>query len=127
MTKNQLGLLLRLPRSPNVNEILVMYYQLKIESSPEQQGIYGEIVDGIKVYFDFLVGDQLLYESELTQHFARLFVHLPEFMGKAEIPRKHNLLISSHIQDMIDYITSNLARFQEAAIYEEPTEQNPHK
>ena len=72
MTKNQLGLLLRLPRSPNVNEILVMYYQQKTESSPEQRGIYGEIVDGIKIYFDFLVGDQLLYESELVQ-FKRFF------------------------------------------------------
>ena len=62
-----------------------------------------------------------------VEHFARLFVHLPEYMSKAEIPRKHNLLISSHIQDMIDYITSNLTRFQESGIYEEPTEQNQSK
>lgn len=62
-----------------------------------------------------------------VEHLARLFVHLPEYMSKAEIPRKHNLLISSHIQDMINYITSNLTRFHEAAIYEESTEQNPPK
>ncbi|KAI6657701.1 Male-specific lethal 3-like [Oopsacas minuta] len=200
MNQYQLGLQLRLPRSPNVREILLLYLQQKIQDSPEQEGIYGEIVDGIKIYFDFLVGDQLLYESELPQfkrffpqsrnkplliacspdyvkyapitkiecvvnkdrptnstsqgiflkppaskpqkdkdshmlpsqvygveHLARLFVHLPDFMGKADIPRKHNLLISSHLQDLIDNITSNLPRYQETAQYEEPIHQNQQK
>ena len=67
MHKIENGLLLRLPRSPNVMEILLLYFQEKIQAFPDQLGICGEIVDGVKVYFDFLVGDQLLYESELHQ------------------------------------------------------------
>ena len=66
------GLFLKLPRSPNVKEILTEYFKHKLETFPGQDGIYGEIVDGIKIYFDFLVGDQLLYESELPQ-FKRFF------------------------------------------------------
>lgn len=76
------------------------------------------MLDGIKIYFDFTLGDHLLYAPERDQyktykneaspssvygaeHLLRLFVKLPQFLSQSQLPPTHSQLLLHHLRDIL--------------------------
>ncbi|KAM7280541.1 hypothetical protein ACFE04_007675 [Oxalis oulophora] len=115
-----LGKLVKLPRRPNVEEILTKYreYRLKKAGSIIDESVQ-EILEGLRCYFDKALPAMLLYESERTQyadtikddvtpstvygaeHLLRLFVKLPELLVHANIEED---TITELQQNFVDFL-----------------------
>lgn len=94
----QLDQLVKLPRSPNVHEILNKYYVCRVKKDCKTVDTVSEIVKGLSHYFDKALPTVLLYKNERQQykevivdnispssvygaeHLLRLFVKLPEML-----------------------------------------------
>ncbi|WVZ24167.1 hypothetical protein V8G54_002711 [Vigna mungo] len=90
--------LVKLPRSPTVDEILTKYLEYKSKKDGMAPDSIGEILKGIRCYFDKALPMMLLYKKERKQyndaivdnvspstiygaeHLLRLFVKLPELL-----------------------------------------------
>ncbi|KAI9353364.1 MRG-domain-containing protein [Zopfochytrium polystomum] len=102
ITKNEK--LVKLPRSPTVNQILDQYKESamkRIKSDSRQEDILMEVLNGVRLYFNKGVGNVLLYRFERPQyndlrkkspdvemadvygpeHLLRLFVQLPSLLA----------------------------------------------
>ena len=96
--------------------------------------LLAEILDGVKIYFDFMLVDHLLYEPEKQQferamsagtcnshsepgskrlapsdvygveHLLRLMVKLPLFLTHTQLPASHVAVINTHLKDFMRYI-----------------------
>ncbi|EDV24731.1 uncharacterized protein TRIADDRAFT_56822 [Trichoplax adhaerens] len=66
------NLLVRLPKSPNVLDILKSYYEHAetslMEGDKNGHNILREILEGIRIYFDFTLPTLLLYNCEKIQY-----------------------------------------------------------
>ncbi|KAK3231299.1 hypothetical protein Dsin_003180 [Dipteronia sinensis] len=98
-----LGKLVKLPRSPNVDEILNKYCDYRSKKDGLRADSTEEIVKGLQCYFDKALPVMLLYKNERQQyedtvaaghspstiygaeHLLRLFVKLPEFLVHIKI------------------------------------------
>lgn len=62
--------LLKLPRQPNVETILKDYFSYNVANTTEETNLAltAEVLDGIKIYFDFVLSDHLLYSQERQQY-----------------------------------------------------------
>ncbi|RDX77074.1 Protein MRG1, partial [Mucuna pruriens] len=95
--------LVKLPRSPTVDEILAKYLEYKSKKDCMAPDSIGEILKGIRCYFDRALPMMLLYKIERKQyndvivdnvspstiygaeHLLRLFVKLPELLAYVTI------------------------------------------
>ncbi|XP_050943841.1 protein MRG1-like isoform X4 [Cucumis melo] len=98
-----LGKLVKLPRTPNVDDIMKKYLEYRLKKDATKDESVGEIVKGLICYFDKALPVMLLYKSERQQyeelmindvspssiygaeHLLRLFVRLPELLSQANI------------------------------------------
>ncbi|XP_057469792.1 protein MRG1-like isoform X2 [Actinidia eriantha] len=98
-----MGKLVKLPCSPNVDDILQKYLDHRLKKDGMISDSVGEILNGLRCYFDKALPAMLLYKSERQQyqeaiaqhvspstvygagHLLRLFVKLPEMLYYANI------------------------------------------
>ncbi|GAY39587.1 hypothetical protein CUMW_045470 [Citrus unshiu] len=114
-----LGKLVKLPRTPNVDDILEKYCDYRSKKDGLVADSTGEIVKGLQCYFDKALPIMLLYKSEREQyedsmaadvspssvygaeHLLRLFVKLPELLVHAKIEEETLTLLQHKLVDLL--------------------------
>ncbi|GMI82668.1 MORF related gene 2 [Hibiscus trionum] len=120
-----LGKLVKLPRTPNVEDILKMYIDYRYEKDNMVSDSVREIFKGICAYFDKILPSVLLYRSEWRQytdivnefvfpskaygaeHLLRLFVKLPELLMRAYIEQGTLLELQQNLVDLLKFMQKN--------------------
>ncbi|KAK3004347.1 hypothetical protein RJ639_018051 [Escallonia herrerae] len=116
-----MGKLVKLPRTPNVDEILKMYVEYRLKMDGWIADSVQEILNGLHCYFDKALPAMLLYKSERLQyqeaiaddvspstvygaeHLLRLFVKLPEMLGQANIEKETLIELQQKLVDFLKY------------------------
>jgi len=127
VTKQQM--LVSLPRSPTVAEVLDEYYVKKTEK--KEDGSLKEVIEGLKVYFDMALGKMLLYRFERQQyvdlqkknsenkkmseiygceHLLRLFVKIQQLVPTVGMEPEAVLLLNEHLNGILKYVQKNTSR-----------------
>ncbi|CAN8328291.1 unnamed protein product [Cochlearia groenlandica] len=120
---------LKLPRSPNVDEILTKYLELRIKKDGMITDSVGEILKGIRCYFDKSLPVMLLYSNERQQyieaivqdispstvygaeHLLRLFVKLPELLSYVNMEEETWNCMQQTLLDFLKFIQKNQSSF----------------
>ncbi|KAF8377598.1 hypothetical protein HHK36_030980 [Tetracentron sinense] len=115
----QLGKLVKLPRSPSVDDILKKYLDYKSKKDGMIAESIGEILKGLRCYFDKALPVMLLYKRERQQynkvvvdnispstiygaeHLLRLFVKLPELLAYANIEEETLTRLQQKLLDFL--------------------------
>lgn len=118
--------LVPLPRKKTVNHILQDYVDSVVENSDGiRPGVAEEMTQGIKVYFNVMLGTQLLYKFERPQygdllndtpncsmcdiygveHLLRLFIRLGNALCYSNFDDKSIQFVVSCIQDFLNYLS----------------------
>ncbi|KAK4751451.1 hypothetical protein SAY87_004933 [Trapa incisa] len=123
-----LGKLVRLPRSPNVEEILQKYIDFRLKKEGSAEAVK-EIMQGLCSYFDKALPLKLLYKSERHQyeeavrgqvlpssvygaeHLLRLFVKLPELLFHVNIEEETMTELQQHLVDFLRFMQKNQSSF----------------
>ncbi|KAH9712121.1 protein MRG1 [Citrus sinensis] len=118
---NQQDKLVKLPRSPNVDDILTKYLQYRSKKDGMMTDSIGEILKGIRCYFDKALPVMLLYKKERQQyhdlvvdnvspstiygaeHLLRLFVKLPELLAYVNIEDETLIRLQQKMIDFLKY------------------------
>ncbi|KAH0683952.1 hypothetical protein KY290_023610 [Solanum tuberosum] len=126
---NHLGKLVRLPRSPNVDEILQKYHDYRLKKDGLISESVGEILNGLQCYFNKALPAMLLYKNEREQfeesikedvspssvygaeHLLRLFVKLPEILFYASIEDETLTELKQKLQDFLRFLQKNQSAF----------------
>ncbi|XP_074378620.1 protein MRG1-like [Apium graveolens] len=135
-----LGKLVKLPRNPNVDDILKKYFRFKVKKNnihPSSDMLSGnrlrdeiqEILYGIRYYFDKALPTMLLYNNERKQyealsaenippsvaygaeHLLRLFVKLPEILQDVNIEEEMRMKLEHEIPGLIKFLQENQSTF----------------
>ncbi|KAL4559580.1 hypothetical protein LXL04_031723 [Taraxacum kok-saghyz] len=118
-----MGKLVKLPCSPNIDDILKMYLE---HQSNKDLGPVGpsdeETVNGLRCYFDKALPARLLYKNERQQyeeatknhispskiygaeHLLRLVVKLPEILYNANIEEEMLIELQYNLQDFLRFL-----------------------
>lgn len=125
----RLGKLVKLPRSPNVDEILSKYLDYRSKKDAMIADSVAEILSGLRCYFDRALPAMLLYKSERQQyqeavgendtpslvygaeHLLRLFVKLPEILSYAKIEEQTSRDLQEKLQDFLKFLQKNQNAF----------------
>ncbi|KAK3221666.1 hypothetical protein Dsin_008691 [Dipteronia sinensis] len=126
---NQQDKLVKLPRSPNVDEILSKYLQYRSKKDGMMSDSIGEILKGIRCYFDKALPVTLLYKKERQQyhdvvldnvspstiygaeHLLRLFVKLPELLAYVNIEEETLTRLQQKLIDFLKFLQKNHSTF----------------
>ncbi|CAH9060609.1 unnamed protein product [Cuscuta epithymum] len=121
--------LVQLPRSPNVDDILKKYLEYRAEKDGMMTDTVGEILNGIRCYFDKSLPVMLLYKKERQQyheavlaktspssvygaeHLLRLFVKLPELLAYLKIEEETMLHLQQKLLDILKFMQKNQGAF----------------
>ncbi|XP_068657087.1 protein MRG1-like [Aristolochia californica] len=121
----QLGKLVKLPRSPNVDEIFKKYLDYRLKKDGTIAESVGEILKGLRGYFDKALPAMLLYKKERQQyreavadnvspstiygaeHLLRLFVKLPELLAYVHMEEEASKLLQQKLLDFLKYLQKN--------------------
>ncbi|KAK2660217.1 hypothetical protein Ddye_006750 [Dipteronia dyeriana] len=124
-----LGKLVKLPRSPNVVEILNKYCDYRSKKDGLGADSTEEIVKGLQCYFDKALPVMLLYKSERQQcedavaaghspstiygaeHLLRLFVKLPEFLVYIKIEEETLKELQQKLVEFLKFLQKNQSAF----------------
>ncbi|CAK9174730.1 unnamed protein product [Ilex paraguariensis] len=123
-----LGKLVKLPRTPNVVEILNKYHDYRMKKDEMIADSVGEILNGLRCYFDKSLPAMLLYKSERQQyqeiednvspsivygaeHLLRLFVKLPELLYDANIEEETLKELQQKLHDFLKFLQKNQSAF----------------
>ncbi|KAH7567472.1 hypothetical protein JRO89_XS07G0079000 [Xanthoceras sorbifolium] len=124
-----LGKLVKLPRRPNVDEILNKYRDYRSKKDGLKADSTGEIVKGLRSYFDKALPAMLLYKSERQQyedavaagdspstiygaeHLLRLFVKLPELLVEIEVEEETLTELQQKFVDFLKFLQKNQSAF----------------
>jgi mortality factor 4-like protein 1 len=131
--------LVPLPRDPCVGAILDNYTRL-LHPHAAGSGVFDEVVEGIRAYFDAVAYTRLLYLAEKAQasemlkknknvspsliygpeHLLRLFVKFPEFLGTLEMEDDAKIILREKLENFLQYLVDNkktlfLREYQTAA------------
>ncbi|CAN4092645.1 unnamed protein product [Withania somnifera] len=126
---NHMGKLVRLPRAPNVDEILEKYNDYRLKKDGVISDSVGEILSGLQCYFNKALPAMLLYKNEREQfqesireditpssvygaeHLLRLFVKLPEILFYASIEDETLAELKQKLQDFLRFLQKNQSAF----------------
>ncbi|CAK8562453.1 unnamed protein product [Lathyrus sativus] len=126
---NQQDKLVKLPRSPTVDEILTKYLEYKSKKDSAAADATGEVLKGIRCYFDKALPMMLLYKKERKQcneavvdsvspssiygaeHLLRLFVKLPELLAYVNIEEETLNRLQLKILDFLKFLQKNQSTF----------------
>ncbi|KAE8680656.1 Protein MRG1 [Hibiscus syriacus] len=121
--------LVKLPRSPNVDDILTKYLEYRCKKDGTMSDSIGEILKGIRCYFDKALPVMLLYEKERQQyhevivddvspstiygaeHLLRLFVKFPELLAYVKIEEETLTHLQQKIIDFLKFLQKNQSTF----------------
>lgn len=121
--------LVKLPRSPNVDSILTKYLEYRSKKDGTVTDSVGEILNGLRCYFDKALAVILLYKKEREQyhdavadnvspstvygaeHLLRLFVKLPELLAYVNIEEETLLRLQQKLLDFLKFLQKNQATF----------------
>ncbi|XP_023231557.1 mortality factor 4-like protein 1 isoform X1 [Centruroides sculpturatus] len=126
--------LVQLPARITVEEILNEYMKHKTSGrgiSPNKESALLEVTNGIKEYFNVMLGSQLLYKFERPQyaeilaehqdapmsqiygsvHLLRLFVKLGSMLAYTPLDEKSVQLLLTHIHDFLRYLARSSTFF----------------
>ncbi|CAK7337742.1 unnamed protein product [Dovyalis caffra] len=111
--------LVKLPRSPNVDDILTKYLEYMSKKDGMITDSIGEILKGMRCYFDKALPVMLLYKKERQQyhdtvkndvspstiygaeHLLRLFVKLPELLAYVNIEEETSTRLQQKLLDFL--------------------------
>uniref|UniRef100_A0A1J3H2E7 NuA4 complex subunit EAF3-like protein n=1 Tax=Noccaea caerulescens TaxID=107243 RepID=A0A1J3H2E7_NOCCA len=128
---------LKLPRSPNVDEILSKYLELRTKKDGMLTDSVGEILKGIRCYFDKALPVLLLYKKERRQyqeavvddispstvygaeHLLRLFVKLPELFSYVNMEEETWSRMQQTLLDFLKFIQKNQSTFLLSSAYDD--------
>ncbi|KAI8031649.1 Protein MRG1 [Camellia lanceoleosa] len=121
--------LVKLPRSPNVDDILTKYLEYRSKKDGKMTDSVGEILNGLRCYFDKALPVILLYKKERQQyheavaddvspssiygaeHLLRLFVKLPELMAYVNIEEERLVRLQQKLLDFLKFLQKNQGTF----------------
>ncbi|XP_057989769.1 protein MRG1 isoform X3 [Hevea brasiliensis] len=121
-----LGKLVKLPRNPNVDDIMKKYLDYRLKKDGSISEAVGEITKGLCSYFNKALPVMLLYKNERKQyaeaikddvssstvygaeHLLRLFVKLPELLAYANI---EDDTLNELQQKLVDFLNRSYAGF----------------
>ncbi|KAK0576506.1 hypothetical protein LWI29_018602 [Acer saccharum] len=124
-----LGKLVKLPRSPNVDEILNKYCDYRSKKDGLRADSTEEIVKGLQCYFDKALPVMLLYKTERQQyedavavghspstiygaeHLLRLFVKLPELLIHIKIEEETLKELQQKLVEFLKFLQKNQSAF----------------
>ncbi|CAI8599291.1 unnamed protein product [Vicia faba] len=124
-----LGKLVKLPRTPNVNDIFKTYFDYRSKKSGPIADSVEEIMKGLSCYFDKALPVMLLYNNERQQyreacandivpsaiygaeHLLRLFVKLPELLFHANIEGDTLVELQAQVLDFLRFLRKNQRAF----------------
>nr|XP_043614602.1 protein MRG1 [Erigeron canadensis] len=119
----------KLPRSPNVDDILAKYLEYRLKKDGMMTDAVGEILKGLRCYFDRALPVILLYNKERTQfqefvtdnispstvygaeHLLRLFVKLPELLPYVNIEEDLAMRLQQKFLDFLKFMQKNQSSF----------------
>ncbi|WZZ23596.1 hypothetical protein YC2023_006997 [Brassica napus] len=119
----------KLPRSPTVDEILSKYLEIKTKKDGMITDAVGEILKGIRCYFDKALPMMLLYKKERQQyeeaivddvspstvygaeHLLRLFVKFPELFSYVNMEEETWNRMQQTLLDFLKFIQKNQSTF----------------
>uniref|UniRef100_A0A5B7BHC3 Putative mortality factor 4-like protein 1 isoform X3 n=1 Tax=Davidia involucrata TaxID=16924 RepID=A0A5B7BHC3_DAVIN len=125
--------LVKLPRSPNVDDILTKYLEYRSKKDGMMTDSVGEILNGLRCYFDKALPVILLYKKERQQyqeavadnvspssiygaeHLLRLFVKLPELLAYVNIEEETLIRLQQKLLDFLKFLQKNQGTFFLAA------------
>ncbi|XP_017238969.1 protein MRG1 isoform X2 [Daucus carota subsp. sativus] len=137
-----LGKLVKLPRTPTVDDILKKYFVARVRKNDESKEAIQEILSGLRCYFDKALPAMLLYKSERKQyeevtaedippstvygaeHLLRLFVKLPEILYDAKIEEETLMKLQPKILDLLKFLQKNQSTYF-LSTYQSPEELDP--
>ncbi|KAM3286164.1 protein MRG1 [Capsicum chacoense] len=121
--------LVKLPRSPTVDDILAKYLEYRSKKDGMMTDPVAEILNGIRLYFDKALPVILLYKKERQQyheavsanvspssvygaeHLMRLFVKLPELLAYAKIEEETLNRMQQKFLDFLKFLQKNQGTF----------------
>ncbi|XP_054756378.1 mortality factor 4-like protein 1 [Lytechinus pictus] len=134
-------MLLHLPARTTVEQILEEYMKQKKnkkDMTPAKESTIAEICQGLKEYFNVMLGTQLLYKFERPQfadilaahpdepmsriygavHLLRLFVKLGGMLAFTPVDEKSMQLLLTHVHDFLTYLKKNSTSLFKPSDYE---------
>ncbi|KAL8165994.1 hypothetical protein V2J09_007493 [Rumex salicifolius] len=123
------GKLVKLPRSPNIDEILIKYRDYRKQKDNVVSGSVEEILSGLHAYFDKALPVLLLYNKERQQyeqatasnvspskiygaeHLLRLFVKLPTLLCNLNIEEDALMQLQQSLQEVLKFLRKNHHNF----------------
>eukprot|EP00040_Diaphanoeca_grandis_P020922 m.111261 g.111261 ORF g.111261 m.111261 type:complete len:302 (-) comp28107_c5_seq1:347-1252(-) len=129
--------IVKLPRSPTINQVLSNYCTFIATQGPKASGVAREVTSGIKLYFQAACGSILLYRQERpqydelvqenktidlcdhygTEHLLRLFVKLPSMIQHSGVGAKGMVYLVKCFQDILHFIKTEDSPAIDAATY----------
>ncbi|CAN1343162.1 Protein MRG1 [Linum perenne] len=121
--------LVKLPRSPTVDDILAKYLEYKSKKEGVMTDSTGEVLKGLRCYFDKALPVMLLYKNERQQyqnavkedvspstiygaeHLLRLFVKLPELLSYVNIEEETLTPLQQKLLDFLKFLQKNQSTF----------------
>jgi len=125
----QLGKLVKLPRSPNVDDILKKYLEYRTKKDGTINESVSEILKGLRCYFDKALPVLLLYSKEKSQyneiveegvspstiygaeHLLRLFVKLHELLTHVNMEEEALTKLQQKLLDLLKFLQKNQSLF----------------
>ncbi|KAL5664965.1 hypothetical protein ACJX0J_025073, partial [Zea mays] len=125
----QMGKLVKLPRSPTVDDILKKYLEHRAKKDGKINDSYAEILKGLRCYFDKALPAMLLYKKERDQyaeevkgdvspstvygaeHLLRLFVKLPELLASVNMEEDALNKLQLKLLDVLKFLQKNQITF----------------
>ncbi|KAM3758148.1 hypothetical protein ACB098_01G021100 [Castanea mollissima] len=120
--------LVKLPRAPNVDEILKKYLGYRLKKDNSIADSVGEILKGLRCYFNKALPAMLLYKSERRQyneaisvgppstvygaeHLLRLFVKFPELLYYAKIEEETLMELQQELVEFLKFLQKHRSAF----------------
>jgi mortality factor 4-like protein 1 len=130
--------LVPLPAATPIETLLQEFYTAKARRTSHER-LYGEVCDGVKLYFNQALPTILLYKYERRQHreakekhkgqapheyygaehLLRLFVKLPELLAKCNMQKEHMTVLVSKLAELLKFLVSQKGKYF-ADAYESP-------
>ncbi|XP_060675039.1 protein MRG1 isoform X4 [Ziziphus jujuba] len=121
--------LVKLPRSPNIDDILRKFLEYRLKKEGTIPDPVVEVLKGIRCYFDKALPVMLLYKKERKQyqeavkddispsfvyggeHLLRLFVKLPELLAFVNIEEETLTCLQQQFIDLLKFMQKNQSTF----------------